>query len=456
MIPDSYRYGGGATDSTIHPFVAVLCFLAIICILTLPRRHASLPLLWMTFLVSVGQQFYIAGIHMFALRLVIGVGVVRALLSPDKPRRMTGVDTAFLICAVAQAIGPILLFGEGQTVVYEIGYFWDWVGGYWLCRWLIQDEEDILRVIKYTGILIIPIAVGMAIEQWKLFNIFSIFGELPVIPSIREGKVRAQGVFEHSLTAGFVAAVIVPWFMILWKSGRSRLIAVIGLIAATGMMLASNSSTTYSAYGAVFVGLLVWWQRYRMRRVRQVIVGALVCLQCVMKAPIWFLLARVDITGGSSGYHRATLVDSCIRHFTEWFLIGTNNNVGWGLDMFDVQDQYVNVAYAGGLVGLVCFIMVISRSFGQIGRAVQRAGADRKKTWLLWLLGCALFANVVGFFGVNYFDQSRVAWFLLLAMISASTVNRAGLPGHEDPKRERDEEGISETGWYGQEAPVTV
>ena len=40
---------------------------------------------------------------------------------------------------------------------------------------------------------------------------------------------------------------------------------------------------------------------------------------------------------------------------------------------------------------------------------------------MIWLLGSALFAHVVAFFGVNYFDQARVAWFAMVAMICACT-----------------------------------
>jgi hypothetical protein len=46
---------------------------------------------------------------------------------------------------------------------------------------------------------------------------------------------------------------------------------------------------------------------------------------------------------------------------------------------------------------------------------------DAKKEWFFWLLGAALFSTVVGFFGVNYFDQTKFVWFALLAIISAAT-----------------------------------
>jgi hypothetical protein len=40
---------------------------------------------------------------------------------------------------------------------------------------------------------------------------------------------------------------------------------------------------------------------------------------------------------------------------------------------------------------------------------------------MLWILGAALFSHIVGYFGISYFDQTRFAWFLLLAMITAAT-----------------------------------
>jgi len=89
--------------------------------------------------------------------------------------------------------------------------------------------------------------------------------------------------------------------------------------------------------------------------------------------------------------------------------------------MWDAQNMYVSVGEAGGLAALVFYILVISRSFARIGEARKRA-KNKQQQWFLWFLGAALFANVVAFFGVNYFDQSRMAWFALISMISACTI----------------------------------
>jgi len=53
-----------------------------------------------------------------------------------------------------------------------------------------------------------------------------------------------------------------------------------------------------------------------------------------------------------------------------------------------------------------------------MGRARRMVARDRKRALFIWAIGSALFANVVAFFGISYFDQTIVAWYGLLAIIS--------------------------------------
>jgi hypothetical protein len=164
------------------------------------------------------------------------------------------------------------------------------------------------------------------------------------------------------------------------------------------------------------------------------LVVVLVGLHLIMKAPVWFLIARIDLTGSSSNYQRAELIDQFVSHFSSWWLIGTKEAATWGWDMWDAQNMYVSVGEAGGLAALVFYVLVISRSFARLGNSRKRA-TSKKQEWLLWFLGAALFANVVAFFGVNYFDQLRVAWFALISMICACTATMSNLgPGSKPTK----------------------
>jgi hypothetical protein len=89
--------------------------------------------------------------------------------------------------------------------------------------------------------------------------------------------------------------------------------------------------------------------------------------------------------------------------------------------MWDTSNRYVEEGETGGLAAFRCFLGVIYWSFARIGTARKSAENDSEKEWVLWFLGAALFTHAVAFWGISYFDQTRVAWFALLTMISAVT-----------------------------------
>ena len=165
-----------------------------------------------------------------------------------------------------------------------------------------------------------------------------------------------------------------------------------------------------------------------MRVFRWALVLTLLGLHLVMKGPVWSLIARIDLTGSSSGYHRYYLVDNFIRHFSDWWLLGYKDFGSWGWDMWDLSDQYVAVGLTGGLITFVIFLAILSRSFGSLGNARKRAAGNRKQEWFCWCLGCALLAHVVGWFGCSYMAKMQMALFPLLAMISVAIFEAKGPP----------------------------
>jgi hypothetical protein len=249
--------------------------------------------------------------------------------------------------------------------------------------------------------------------------VFGFLGGLT--PEKREGHVRAAGTM-GALASGAFAAVLIPMFVWLWTVEKSRTSACAGLIGASAMVFASHSSTSWLAYGAGLVGLGFWPLRKQMRLVRWGLVAMLVGLHLVMHGPVWSLIEKIDLTGGSSSYHRYMLVDNCIRHFGEWWLVGTQYYGDWGFMMFDVCNQFVLVAVRGGLVTLILYIAIYKRSFGALGTARRRMEGDRGEEWLPWCLGAALFATVVSSFGINYTIPLMLCLFPLLACVSVAAI----------------------------------
>jgi hypothetical protein len=430
-MPDqSHFIGGGATDSILSPIVLVGMLIGILLMLLLPRRFVIVPFLLCTFLIPLGQQVYLGGVHWLVGRILILAGLLKISISrvASKGNFLAGgynsIDRAFLWCTLAESICVVLQYMQSQALINQFGFLIDYLGAYFLLRALIQDKKDIYTAIKCMALLCVMLAFFMVREQQTLHNAFGTLGGVQSVPDVREGKTRSQGVFQHALMAGTFAASLLPLFLLLGKNGKSKIIALIGVAGCTVMTITSQSSTPLLAYVGGLATVFLWPIRKKMQIVRRGIVLALLGLAMVMKAPVWFVIAHIDLTGGSSGYHRAELIDVFIKHFSDWWLIGTKDIASWGFDMWDTQNQYVNVGETGGLVAFVLFICMISRCFARIGDTRKAAEGKSSQVWFVWFLGAALFSHLASFFGVNYFDQSKVNWFLLLAMISATTAPR--------------------------------
>lgn len=426
MHGQEHIFGGGATSTASTPVGLTLLILAILFILVLPRKYVIVPVLLSLFLIPSINQLYIAGVHWFFPRIIVLCGLLRiSLLRASTKKLLVGgfgpIDKAYVGCVVTQAVAFMLLYKQSQATINQVGILIDFLGGYFIARVFIYDKTTIFRALKAVAVVCLILAAGMVIEQMTQQNLFgTIVGGTATSPQVRENKIRSQGSFQHALTAGTFAATLVPLFFVLWKNGKSKFMALLGLASCTVMTYCSNSSTPLLAYVASLAGIALWPIREKMQLVRRGIVIALVFLHMVMKSPVWFLIARVDLTGGSSGYHRAVLVDQFINHFSDWWLIGTKDADTWGWDMWDQQNQFVGIGQTGGLLALGLFIATICRCYSRLGNT-RRQVRRTSREWMIWFIGAAMFADLVAFFGINYFDQSRVSWFLLLSIIVAAT-----------------------------------
>ena len=238
-----------------------------------------------------------------------------------------------------------------------------------------------------------------------------------------------------ALGSGAFAGVLIPLFLWLWTEPKSRMAACAGLAGASAIVFATHSSTSWLACGAGLLGLGFWPLRQRMRLVRWGLVTVLVGLHIVMNGPVWSLIEKIDLTGGSSSFHRYMLVDNCIRHFGEWWLLGTKYYADWGFVMFDVCNQFVLNAVRGGLVTLVIYIAIYKCSFAAIGRARKRVDGDRSQEWSLWCLCSVLFATIVASIGINYTVHLMILFFSLLAGILVATrgARQATVPRADAP-----------------------
>lgn len=406
------------------PLVLAATILAAILVLILPRKYAFAPILVVTFLTPFGQQLTVDGLHFYVFRIIVFAGAVRLLrvrLSGEHvfAGGINGLDRAFCLWALVRGMAFILLFRQGGALVNQIALWLDAFGGYFLIRYLLQDREDVLRATKVFALVAAVLALCMSYEYLTRVNVFSYVGGHTIVPWIRNGRVRAQGVFGNSITAGTFGAVLMPLFFWLWKSGETRFWGVVGLVAATLVAFTSMASTPITGYLAGICALCLWPFRTRMRWIRWGIVLTIFALALVMKAPVWYVITKINVAGGDA-WDRANLIDQTIRHFSNWWLLGTNSNASWGDFTWDQCNQFVEEALQGGLATFLLFILILRRCYGAIGQCRKKVEGDRQE-WFFWCLGAALSAHIIVFLGIDYFDQTLTLWFIFLATISLAT-----------------------------------
>jgi hypothetical protein len=435
MEPQNYRFGGGSSGTLIHPLVAIATVLAVILILRLPIRNVLAPLLLSIFLIPKGQVLVAAGAHLNIFRIILLAGLVRWLIS----RRSAGlaggfnsIDRVFTLFALSNFIVFTLQYMKSQALIKSLGDLLDSLVGYFVLRFLIRDRKDVRETIKIFAVVAVIVGVCMLNEQRTGVNVFGLLGGTLSVSETRNGAIRSMGPFLHSIPAGAFGATLVPLLVWLWSDAKSRKLAVLGLFGATAMAVTCHSSTVLGCYVAGIFGLCMWPLRKQMRVVRYGLLLTLIGLHLTMKGPVWSLLEHIDLTGSSENFHRYQLVDTFIRHFDEWWLLGTQNNGSWGWEMADTSNEYVTYGISGGLLTFVLFIALISRCLGRLGTKRKLVAGHRSEEWFLWCLGSAMFAHLVVFIGIDYFDQMLFAWFALLVIISTS-VSAAKAGGRARP-----------------------
>jgi hypothetical protein len=422
MEPENIRFGGGSAVTVLHPLVAVVMSIAILSMILLPRKYIVVPAFLALFLIPKGQQIVFAGIHLNVYRIVILAGLARWVTSgrfSQLTGRLNFMDRVVIMWAITYFATDTLLYMQSQATIKNTGDLLDNLGGYLTIRFFVRNREDIRRTIKVLAAIAIVNAACMLAEQRTGANVFSFLGGVPA-ETVRDGNIRSQGSFAVFITAGTFGATLVP--LLVWFSSqtKSRMLGIFGIIASTVMTVTCYASTTLLTYVAGIAALCLWPIRKNMRLVRWGIVVVLVGLHLIMHGPVWSIIEHIDLTGSSSSYHRYMLIDTFIRHFSDWWLVGTKDNGSWGWDMWDASDQYVAYGFSGGLLTFLLFLTIISKAFGRVGKARKIVEGNRREEWFLWCLGATVFSHVVGFFGIGYFDQMQFAWFTLLAIISVA------------------------------------
>jgi hypothetical protein len=405
------------TDQTLlHPLGLAALVTAAVMLLALPRRWAPLPMIALACFVSPAQRVALFELDFDLLRIMVVVGWLRVLLHAEfRDLRWRSVDTVVIVWALAGTAAFTVLHGSNEALVNRLGMMFDAVGMYFLFRCLIRDWRDFETLTMGFAFVSLPVAAAFTVEFVTGYNPFSIFGRVPEFTEIRHGRLRCQGPFPHPIIAGcfwIVATAIIcgGW----WSRRVPRGLVAVSVVACLWIVFTTASSTPVGSLMAALVAAAVFPFRYSMRAVRWSILGVLVVLHLVMRGPVWSLFAKMDVVAGSTGWHRYNLIDKAIDNVGDWWLIGTQSTAHWGFWLHDVTNQYILEGVRGGMLTMLLFITILGLAYRHVGQMIKGSRDNRRRQAMAWALGVALFIHTINFFGVSYFGQIMMIWYLTL------------------------------------------
>ena len=357
--------------STITPLGLVFTLVMGVLMVVLPRRYAPIPMIMAGCYITLGQMVYVAGLHFSVMRIMILVGWVRVITRREfKELKFNRIDKALLVWAIASFIMYNIQWQTYDAFINRLGFLYNALGLYFLFRCLIRNLDEVIHAIKLLAFIILPFALLMLYEKITGHNLFSVFGGVPEFTVVRDGKLRCQGPFRHPILAGTFGATLMPCFAGLWTIKGARLFAIIGLISATIITITAASGGPVSAYAAGMLALALWPMRNSMRIIRWGVLFVLIFLHLIMKAPVWYLIARLSDIVGGTGWHRAELIDQAIKNIDEWWLVGSHYTAHWmpyvmpdNPDMADITSHYIMEGLNGGILAMSLFIWLLICSF---------------------------------------------------------------------------------------------
>jgi len=401
--------------SNLHPFGIFVLIACILAVLVSSKKYVIIPLLVIITLIPSAQRIVVVSLDFSFVRIILLFTIFRIFnrkeyrnISFEKP------DRYIRIWAIWSVIAYGVLVGELSGSVTRIGYMIEAIGAYFIGRVYLRSIDDFKQLVTLLGYFAIPTLLFFLVERWSGRNLFSVFGGVPEFTFIRGGRMRCQGPFSHPITAGVFWASYLPLLAVLWKTQDLSFSKVMFFIVCM-VLIVINSASSTPVMAVVFgiLGFLFFYKRNFLPLFRRLLLMMLIFLHFIMEAPVWHLISRINVVGGSTGWHRYHLIDKAVEHIDEWWMIGLLSTGHWGHALSDITNQYLFEGVKAGLLGMLFFILFLISVFSIIGRGLKKT-TSINQTWVLWALGVILSVHLMNFFAVSYFGQMVSAFYLFL------------------------------------------
>jgi hypothetical protein len=412
----------------LTPLAWILVLISSALIVALPRRLVCVPFFAAVLWIPIGQSIDIGGLNFYFGRILGLVGISRVIIRREHPIGMwNGIDKIMAIWGLVLLVTSI--FHRADLITVRLGLLYDTITVYALFRCIIRDFEDFTVAARAFSIITIPIAIALIIERSTGYNWFATLGGVEEFSQIRDGLVRAQGSFSHPINAGIVGAFNIGLSFFLFSKYRKT--AIYGFLGGVLIVYASSSSGPVMGTVTLAVMSLFYpWREYARKYMMWAIVAMLLTLHLAMKAPVWYLIARLKVFGGSTAWYRAELIDSTFEHIGEWWLYGTDNTIAlmpFGRledyeGVADITSQYIKMMVTGGFGLFVVFVLLLYYGFKYVSILGRQSETRKRSQWCpfeAWAVTAILVFFTVTFVTISYFGQIIILWVFIIAAISS-------------------------------------
>ncbi|MGC3956808.1 MAG: hypothetical protein QM813_02240 [Verrucomicrobiota bacterium] len=407
-----------------NPLFLVLSLAVIVSQFTLPRRWAFLPLV-IGMLHFQNVAVVQLGVAFTITKLVIVAGLWRAMregtfaFSRKQPLDMLVVAWAVWMLISGLAHNP----RDHNPITVRLSQIYGYVGSYFYARCFLKSPEDFLRFVKALAMVIAPLALVVLFEKLAMTNIYEWLGQGGQEITVRNGRMRATGAFSNPILLGTFGATTSVLMASLYRTDKRW--SIIGGLGCLIIVFSSASSGPIVAMASAMMALALWRWRTSVGRIRKLVIATFIILHISMQAPVWYLMARIDLAGGSTGWHRAELITTALNHINEWWLVGTDYTrhwiaygVAWSTEHIDITNHYLYMGIVGGVPLMLLFIAILLKTFQLLGRAMRSLRLAKSPNELvLWTVGSSIFSHCFTFLSVSYYDQSYVPLCIVIGAV---------------------------------------
>jgi len=373
-------------------------------------------------------------IDISAGRIVVAVLLLRCLFDDRLAGRFrwSRMDTWVTGSVAVYVITYVLAHPFEMALENRGGFVMDTWLSYMAFRLVIMDRTTLVSFLKWTGILLAPLAILGMVESVTLWSPWS--GLMRFVPwelpealkqerELRWGLARAGGSFSHAIMFGASFALFFPLVWSLRRQKDSR--RVLAYVVSAALLLGAFSSMSSGSWLmlGVAIGCLIM-ERYRgwVKPLLVTFLAGCVFVEVASDRHFYAPLLSLFSSLGGDFYHRILIMDLAIEHFGEWWLLGYGGkNPGWfGVNQFtDVTNEFVLAGVQYGILGVLALCGVLVTAFRSLMQAYRRT-ADGQLRAIYWGLGSTLCGVIAVWISVSFFGQMSALFYGMLGIIGSA------------------------------------